>query len=125
MNPMDVERTMEFIREQQAQTAVVRARHEAEIARLDLRLRHAIRLAVQEVRSERKRRRELDARFDLRMDRIAAAHLVAEETVARLGERVDKLGWRLDQLGEKIDKLADKLDRFVDASLHPGNGHQG
>ena len=99
---MDVEKTIAFILEQQAQAAAIRIEHEAEIARLDQRLRRAIRLAVQEARHERKLRREMDARFDLKMDQIAAAHLLTEETVKR---------------------LSDKIDRFVDASLHPGNGH--
>ena len=110
---MDVQKTIEFILEQQAHIAVIQAqaeeqakeraaKHAAEIARLDQRLRRAIRLAVQEARHERKLRREMDARFDLKMDQIAAAHLLTEETVKRLSE---------------------KIDRFVDASLHPGNGH--
>lgn len=112
---MDVERTIEFILEQQARIAVWRAeaeeraaRHETEIARLDtelrrvdLRLRRAIHLAVQEARNERRRRREADARFDLKMDQLASAHLLTEE---------------------KLDKLSDKIDRLVDQSLRGGNG---
>ena len=109
---MDVEKTIEFILEQTAQNAAMLmkieamqmkaeehlARHDAEIARQDLRLRRAIRLAVREARAERKRRQEMDARFELKMDQIASAHLLTEEIVQRLGERIDKLG-------EKIDKL--------------------
>jgi len=60
-----------------------------------------VRLAVQEARNERKRRQELDARFELKMDQLASAHLL---------------------LGEKVDKLSDKIDRLVDASLRGGNG---
>jgi hypothetical protein len=111
---VDVEKTMEFILEQQAQAAVqiaaMRIQHEADIARLDLevererlRLKRAIRLAVQEARAERKRRREADERFDLKMYQIAAAHLLNEE---------------------KLRRLEDKIDKVVDDIRHPGgNGH--
>jgi hypothetical protein len=121
---MDVEKTMEFILEQQAQAAAIRMQHEADIARIDvemrqvdlrlrqldlkfgqvdLRLRRAIRLAVQEARAERKRRREADERFELKMDQIASAHLMNEEMVKKLGE---------------------KMDKYADDMRHPGgNGH--
>ena len=111
---MDVEKTIEFILEQQAQAAAIRIQREADVARLDqevrrvdLRQRRAIRLAVQEARNERRRRRELDTRLELKMDQIASPHLLNEEMVGRLGEKLDKLG--------------DKIDRLVDASLR-GNG---
>ncbi len=105
---------MEFILEQQAQAAVqiaaMRIQHEADIARLDLevererlRLKRAIRLAVQEARAERKRRREADERFDLKMDQIASAQLLNEEMIKKLGE---------------------KMDRYIEDIRHPGgNGH--
>jgi len=70
---MDVERTMSFILEQQTHAAAIQARHHAEIARIDSRLRRAIRSAVLEAREERKRRCELEERFELRMDRLAGA----------------------------------------------------
>jgi hypothetical protein len=103
---MDVQKTMEFIVEQQAQTVAVQARHEADIARVDLRLRRAIRLAIQEALNERKRRRELDEK----MGQFALAQSRNEDMI--------------DRLGTKIDKLSDKIDRLVDAGLHGGNGHQ-
>ena len=110
---MDVEKTMGFILEQQAHIAAIQSKaeeraalHAAEIARVelrlqrvDLRLRHAIRLAVQEARNERKRRRELDARFELKMDQLASSQLVTEE---------------------KLQRLVDKIDKFVDGLQHPG-----
>jgi hypothetical protein len=116
---MDVEKTIEFILEQTAQIVAMQmkaeerfarhdaeiarhdaeiARHAAEIAREDLRLRRAIRLAVREARNERKRRQEMDARFDLKMDQIASAHLLTEDIVKRVGERIDKLGDKIDKL---------------------------
>ena len=107
---MDVEKTIEFILEHQAQIMAMQAkaeehaaRHDGEIAQLDAVtshinsiLRRAVRLAVQEARNERKRRQELDARFDLKMDQIASAHLLNEEMVKKIGEKVDKLldGWQ-------------------------------
>jgi len=93
---MDVEKTIEFILERQAQTAAIHARHEAEIVRLDARLRRAIRLAVAEARQERRRRRELDERFERKMDQLASAQLLSGQRIEKLGEKVDKLveGWR-------------------------------
>ncbi|MGA2135722.1 MAG: hypothetical protein ABSH50_25805 [Bryobacteraceae bacterium] len=120
---MDVEKTIEFILEQRAQIAAMQmkaeehaARHDGEINRINSILRRAIRLGVQETRNERKRRQELDARFELKMDQIASAHLLTEEALKRTDERIDKLG-------DKIDKMGDKVDKFLDASLRPGNGH--
>jgi hypothetical protein len=114
---MDVEKTIEFILEQQAQAAAIRIQHDADIARIDvemqrvnlrlqredLRLQRAIRLAVQEARAERKRRRELNERFELKMDQLASSQLLTEE--------------KLRALGDKIDKVVDDIRR------PGGNGH--
>jgi hypothetical protein len=107
---MDVEKTMEFILEQQAQAAAIRIQHDADIARIDVeiqredfRLKRAIRLAVQEARAERKRRREADERFDVKMDQLASSQLLTEE--------------KLRALGDKIDKVVDDIRR------PGGNGH--
>ena len=43
------------------------------------RLRRAVRLGVREARAEREKRRELDARFELKMDQIASSHLELEQ----------------------------------------------
>jgi len=107
---MDVEKTMEFILEQTAHTAALQARadehlarHDKDIAKINEILRRAVRLAVQEARAERKRRREADERLDLKMDQIASAQLVNEEMIKKLGE---------------------KMDRYADDMRHPGgNGH--
>ena len=105
---------MEFIREQTAQMNARHAqweaeaqahlaRHDGDIAKINEILRRAVRLAVQEARAERKRRREADERLDLKIDQIASAHLLNEEMIKKLGE---------------------KMDRFVDDMRHPGgNGH--
>ena len=98
---MDVENTIEFILEQQAQVAAIQTKHEADIARLDAHLRRAIRLTVQEARKERRLRREWDAELQRRI---------------ALNEEMN------DRLGGKIDRLSDKIDRLVDAGLR-GNGH--
>ncbi|MGA3040564.1 MAG: hypothetical protein ABSF54_07235 [Bryobacteraceae bacterium] len=101
---------MEFILEQQAQAAAIRIQHDADIARIDVeiqredfRLKRAIRLAVQEARAERKRRREADERFDVKMDQLASSQLLTEE--------------KLRALGDKIDKVVDDIRR------PGGNGH--
>jgi len=74
-------------------------------------LRRAVRLAVQEARNERKRRQELDERFELKMDQLASAQLLSEDRIERLGARVDGLGEKLDRLGDKVDKLVDGMLR--------------
>jgi hypothetical protein len=100
---MDVEKTMEFILEQTAHIAVLQARNEAEIAHTNLILRRAVKLAVQEARAERRKRREADERLDVKMDQLASSQLLTEEKLRLLGE---------------------KIDRYVDERRRPGgNGH--
>ena len=67
---MDVQKTMEFILEQQAQAAAQQMKNEIEIAKTEAVLHRAIRLAVQEARHERQRRRELDARCKERSEKL-------------------------------------------------------
>jgi hypothetical protein len=105
---MNVERAMEFILESQARTtanleALAKRMNQAEAraARTDARLDRAIRLAVQEARNERKRRQEMDARWDEKMTQFAAAQLITEE---------------------KTQKLMEKFDRFFESQDGGGNG---
>ena len=77
---MDVQKTMDFILEQQAHTAALQAEAQIEIARIEAVLRRAVRLAVQEARRERQQRREMDARckerseqLDAKLDRLIEA----------------------------------------------------
>jgi hypothetical protein len=111
---MDVEKTMEFILEQSAHTAAMLdqakaradehlARHDRQIAQINEILRRAVRLAVQEARAERKRRREADEHLDLKMDQLASSQLLTEE--------------KLRLLGDKIDNFVDDMRR------RGGNGH--
>jgi two-component sensor histidine kinase len=107
---MDVEKTIEFILEQQAQIYAMQvkaeallAKHDGDIVKINEILRRAVRLAVQEARAERKRRREADERIDLKMDQIASAHLLSEE---------------------KLQRLEDKIDRLVDDMRRPGGNGQ-
>jgi hypothetical protein len=110
---MDVERTMEFILEQTAQIHATQAqaelqmkassaKHDRQIAQINEILRRAVRLAVQEARAERKKRREADERLDLKMDQLASSQLLTEE---------------------KLRMLSDKIDKYVDGPRRPsGNG---
>ena len=68
-------------------------RREARGMRADL--RRTLALGVREARNERSRRQELDARFELKMDQLAAAQLITEE----------------------------KLQRFIDSLHRGGNGN--
>lgn len=85
---MDIEETMEFILQQQANMAVQQAtaaeRHDREMGeirqgldRVNRRLDRAVRLAVREARAERVRRQELDAR-------LTASHAALQEEVVKL-----------------------------------------
>lgn len=109
---MDVEKTMEFILEQLAHVAVLQAKAEerqdkveARQDRTDRRLSRAIRLAVEEARRERARRRELEERtekahremeerIEQYITRLSAAQLVTEEKLQRF------LEWRSGQNGK-------------------------
>jgi hypothetical protein len=59
------------------------AAHEKAIAKTDALLRRAIRLNVQEVRAERKRRAAAIAIIDEKLTQLAAAQLVTEEKLQR------------------------------------------
>ena len=76
-------------------------RHERALERIDKRLDRAVRLGVREFRNERRRRQEMDARWDEKMTQIAAAHLLTEE---------------------KQRELDVKLAGFIDALRRGGNG---
>lgn len=79
---MDVERTIEFILEQQARTEGNLERVSEDLRRIDARLDRAVRLAVQEARIERRERREMDARWEESKRALA-------ESLERLSNRVD------------------------------------
>jgi hypothetical protein len=98
---MDVEKTIEFILQQQAQVEVHLAAISDRLDRTGARLDRAVRLGIREARAERAKRRELDAKtnrrateFDEKITQLAAAQLVTEE----------------------------KLQRFIDAQRGGGNG---
>ena len=74
--------------------ARVEVRHDREIGQIHATLRRATRLAVQEARTERRKRREGDERF--------------ERDVAHLNS--------------VVDRLSEKIDKFVDGLRAGGNG---
>lgn len=90
---MDVEKTMEFILDQQAHVMVLQAKADETVDRIGRRLDRAVKLAVREARNERNRRQELDAKvaaaeadrkkaeeaLDEKLSQLAAAQLVTEE----------------------------------------------
>jgi len=121
---VDVEKTIEFILEQQAHAAAMQVKFEEDLARLeesfarlgesfarlgesfarrekladrtDRRLDRAIRLAVREARNERLRRQELDARLTAAQSRH----------------------------DERVDKLAENVNAFIESMRRGGNGRQ-
>jgi|HubBroStandDraft_2_1064218.scaffolds.fasta_scaffold1525650_1 hypothetical protein len=87
---------MRFIREQTARCVALQAQRTRRAARrrsrntdIDALLRDAVREAIQDERDTRQRWKESDARFQLKMDQIAAVHRQSEEILKRLE---DKLG---------------------------------
>ena len=109
-NVMDIERTMEFIVEQLARSEAAHAKwearvnqHDKEIEAIRRNLSRAVKFGILEARNERKRRQEMDARFDERATRrrpidhrrktaggghqialLAAAQLITEEKLQAL-----------------------------------------
>jgi hypothetical protein len=67
-------------------------------------LRRAIRAGVKEARQERQKRREGLSELDGYITRLAAAQLVTEESLQKLGGKIDKL---------------------VSGLLHPGGNGKG
>ena len=99
---MGVEKTIEFILEQQARSEVNHARTEAalaqsaerhnqteaSLARTEALLRRAIRASVEEARRERARRKELAEELTEEMKRLAAAQ---QQTEASLKAFIDSM----------------------------------
>ena len=108
---MDVEKTIEFILAQQAkneahlgamderhdramqehndfiqQHNVAIQRHDREMHQIREQLRRAVRLAVQDARTDRKRRREMAEQWDQKITQLSAAQLVTEEKLQGLIE---------------------------------------
>ena len=93
-------------------------------------LRRAIRLGVREARAERKRRQEMDARFDEKIGQLAAAQLITEEEAAKANASAAeanasaaKANASVDKLSATVDKLSANVDRFIESLRRGGNGH--
>jgi hypothetical protein len=85
---VDVEKTIEFILNQQAKTEVALARLAESQQQTDALLKRSIRAAVQEARAERRRRQELREELLASQLKLAAAQ---RETEASLKAFVDSL----------------------------------
>jgi hypothetical protein len=108
---LDVEKTIEFILSQQARNEarvgamderhdravqehniamqehnVAIQRHDREMQQIREELRRAVRLAVQDARHDRKRRREMAEQWDQKITQLSAAQLVTEEKLQGLIE---------------------------------------
>jgi hypothetical protein len=99
---VDVERTIEFILDQQAKSEVRMAKLEISQAKTEAALRRAFRLSVQEARAERLRRKKATAELNELITKIAAAQLVTEEK------------WQVTSA---------KLDALIESMRRGGNGH--
>ena len=86
---MDVQKTIEFILNQQAQTEATLARVAQEVQKTNSVLRRPIRLGVREGRAERVRRQKANAEFDEKIIQLAAAQLETEEGLRNLSKRID------------------------------------
>jgi hypothetical protein len=88
MNAVDVEKTMAFILDCQARTEATLAETAAGLKKTEAFLHRAVRLGVREARAERRKRQELDRRFDEKMTQLAAAQLLTEEELKDLKRTV-------------------------------------
>jgi hypothetical protein len=121
---MDVEKTIEFILEQQAfitaRQAKTEEEHAAKLAAIDRRLDRAVRLGIREARHERRRRAE----FDEKITQLAAAQLVTEERMKELAaaqrETEESLKESMKALAAAQRVTEEKLQRLID--LRGGNG---
>jgi hypothetical protein len=86
---VDVDKTIEFILEMQAKHEVNFAKHEDMMARIDSRLDRAILYAVREARNERRKRREMDARWHESFSQLSAAQKRTEESLRELQQTVN------------------------------------
>ena len=68
-----------------AESARARAEHERKMEVLDARIRRLIKLAVQEARAERRKRREMDDKIT----QLSSSHLLTEEALRDLKATVD------------------------------------
>jgi hypothetical protein len=96
---VDVEKTIEFILDMQAQAVVNQAKRDEDFARIekvaertDRRLDRAVRLAVREARAERKRRQELQARVDAKFEELAEAQRGTEASLKAFIESMRRGG---------------------------------
>jgi hypothetical protein len=96
---VDVEKTIEFILEQQARAEVNHARTEAALARMAERedkteslLRRAIRAAVNEGRAERKRRHQMAEEWKVTMFELAAAQRHTEASLKAFIDSMNRGG---------------------------------
>jgi len=105
---VDVEKTIEFILEQQANVAVQEAKFHEDLRRIDRRLDRAVKLAVRDARNERKRRQELEARITASQ---AASQARVDEEFAKLAE------------AQRATQAS--LNAFLDSRRRGGNGNQG
>jgi hypothetical protein len=112
---MDVEKTIEFILEQQANVAVHQAKAAEEMAkfsagleRLDRRLDRAVKLGIREARHERKRHQELTASQAAMDARLTAAQSTLDE--------------KLTQLAAAQLLTEESLRAFIDSMRRGGNG---
>src|SRR5215467_5242583 len=102
MNVVDVEKTMAFILDCQARTEATLAATAENLKKTDDLLRRAIRAGLKEARAERRKRQELDRRFDEKMTQLAAAQLLTEE---------------------ELKDLKRTVQAFIDSMRRGSNGH--
>jgi hypothetical protein len=112
---MDVEKTIEFILEQQANSAVLQAKVDETLNRVSRRLDRAVKLGVKEARNERKRRQELDARVTAAHEALAAAQATEAAASAALDEKITQL-----TAAQLVSE--EKWQSFMDFMRRGGNG---
>jgi hypothetical protein len=113
---VDVEKTIEFILEQQARLDSMLIERDAIGRRTDARLDRAVRLGTQELRRERVRRQALKEQFE-EQRRISEEQRRISEEQRRASEE------RSRALDQKLDRLAATVQRYLDSLKNGHNGH--
>ena len=107
---MNVERTMEFILEQQAATASWQAKTDRRLDAIGKLLKTGMRMLVQ---------------TDEKLKEVAVSHRQLAATVHQLGETVQQLGETVQQLAIAQKGTDRTLSRVIESMRRGSNGNKG
>jgi len=121
MTVMDIERTMQFIVEQQAQLTASAQRHEERLARTDEQIaKHSEQISKlgEQIAKHSEQISKLGEQVGTLIDlvgRLAQAEI-------RIVERMEKMDGRQQEMQSAMTRLFERLDRFIQGL--EGDGHR-